>query len=424
MAIAEQIINPLDADQICFNFEGVDILDNKTKMYVFAADEEQAINKLTRARIDVHGIGEKKQRFAIQRKRLTRDQLGTFAIQLAQRTKSGEPIPQAIQDMARTTNNPLLRNALLDVWNELKKESVNVDKAFNSRADVFPDAFRHIIHVGLKKGDPSDMLQKYGARQQLTAANIAKIRGALIYPAVVLVLASIIVFILCYFILPTMSGMYQALLDASTTGAKLPLITRILLGVSDFLTSYIGLFTVALLIAGIVFFARWLHTEKGSDWFQRKSIRWPLIGNLIRQFNAAHVVDLMSILASVITPTEFLNEAAAASLNVVYRETLSAVREGFRDGGLTLETAFTPYSYLFGNDFQASVATGEKTGELPEQLRNYAELLDRRVQESTAKLSKLVEPLTLIIAGLTIGLIVIAAYYPLFDLVGQLANKH
>ena len=422
MAIAEQTINPLDADQTCFNFTGVDILDNPTRMYVFAADEEQAINKLTRARIDVHGIGEKKQRFSIRRKRLSRDQLGTFAIQLSQRTKSGEPIPQAIQDMARTTNNPLLREALLDVWNELKKESVNVDKAFDTRADVFPEAFRHIIHVGLKKGDPSDMLHKYGIRQQLTAANIAKIRGALIYPAVVLSLASIIVFILCYFILPTMAGMYQALLDTAT-GSQLPLITRILLGVSDFLTSWIGLFSVALFIAGIVVFVRWLRTEKGADWFQRKSIRWPLIGPLIREFNAAHVVDLMSILASVITPTEFLQEAAAASLNVVYRETLSAVREGFRDGGLTLETAFTPYSYLFGNDFQAAVATGEKTGELPEQLRNYAELLDRRVQESTARLSKLVEPLTLVIAGVTIGLIVIAAYYPLFDLVGQLANK-
>jgi len=422
MAIAEQTINPLDADQTCFNFTGVDILDNPTRMYVFAADEEQAISKLTRARIDVHGIGEKKQRFSIRRKRLSRDQLGTFAIQLSQRTKSGEPIPQAIQDMARTTNNPLLREALLDVWNELKKESVNVDKAFDTRADVFPEAFRHIIHVGLKKGDPSDMLHKYGIRQQLTAANIAKIRGALIYPAVVLSLASIIVFILCYFILPTMAGMYQALLDTAT-GSQLPLITRILLGVSDFLTSWIGLFSVALFIAGIIVLARWLRTEKGADWFQRKSIRWPLIGPLIREFNAAHVVDLMSILASVVTPTEFLQEAAAASLNVIYRETLNAVREGFRDGGLTLETAFTPYSYLFGNDFQAAVATGEKTGELPEQLRNYAELLDRRVQESTARLSKLVEPLTLVIAGVTIGLIVIAAYYPLFDLVGQLANK-
>jgi len=423
MATAEHTINPVDAEQVCFNFEGNDILGNQTKMYVFAADEQQAIDKLTNARIEVEGIGEKKQRLSMPRKRLTRDQLGTFAIQLSERTASGEPIPQAIQDMARTTNNPLLRNALLDVWNELKKESVNVDQAFNLRADVFPDAFRHIIHVGLKKGDPSDMLRKYGQRQQLTAANIAKIRGALIYPAVVLSLASVIVWILVYFILPSMAGMYQALLDAAS-GAKLPLITRMLLGISDFVTSYTGLFAIGFVIVAIILMFRWLRTERGSDWFQRKSIRWPLVGPLVRQFNAAHVVDLMSILASVITPTEFLNEAAAASLNVVYRETLTAVREGFRDGGLNLETAFTPYAYLFGNDFQAAVATGEKTGQLPDQLRNYAGLLDRRVQESTARLSKLVEPLTLVIAGVTIGLIVIAAYYPLFDLVGQMANKH
>ncbi len=124
-----------------------------------------------------------------------------------------------------------------------------------------------------------------------------------------------------------------------------------------------------------------------------------------------------------LTAPEFLQEASAASLNVVYRETLDAIRESQRDGALDLTTATTPYSYLFGDEFQASVATGEETGRLSEQLENYAKLLDRRVQESTARLSKLVEPLTLVIAGVIIGLIVIAAYWPLFQIVGDMSNS-
>jgi len=415
--------NLLDAEQICYDYQGTNIFGGSlVKQYIYAANADQAEALLTRAKIDVDVITPRREGFRRKKKALTREELGTFAIQLAERTKASDPIPKAIQDIARSSNNPLLREALLDVYAEIKKEFVNLDQAFNVRADVFPDAFRHIIRVGTTKGDPSDMLSKYGERQLLTAENMAKVKGALIYPSVVLSLASILVLILCTFVLPNMEQLYVALIDP-TSGASLPWLTRALLTFSNFLASLYGLITLALLIFGIVLLVRWLRTDAGKDWFQRKSLNWPLIGNLIREFNAAHVIDLMAILAPVLTPTEFLREASAAALNVVYRETLDAIRESFRSGALNLTDAMTPYARLFGDEFVAAVATGEQTGRLATQLGNYARLVDRRVQESTARLSKTVEPLTLIIAGIVIGLIVVAAYWPLFSLVGDLANK-
>jgi type IV pilus assembly protein PilC len=416
--------HPLDAEQTCFNYQGVNILgDELSKQYIYASTEEQAEAVLTRAKVEVQAIAPRREGLKRRKKSLSREELGTFAIQLAERTRASDPIPKAIQDIARSSNNPLLREALLDVYNQVKKESLNLDEAFSIRPDVFPDAFRHIIRVGTTKGDPSDMLTKYGERQLLTAENMAKVKGALIYPAVVLSLAAVIVFILCYFILPKMEEMYKALLDP-TSGAKLPWLTRGLLGFSNFLVSWYGMAAMIGAVIGIIMLTRWLRTDAGKDWFQRKSINWPLVGNLVREFNAAHVIDLMSILAPLVTPAEFLREASAASLNVVYRETLDSVRESFRSGALDLTTAVTPYPRLFGDEFSAAVATGEQTGRLAVQLGNYAKLLDRRVQDSTAKLAKTVEPLTLVVAGLAIGLIVIAAYWPLFSLVGEMANKH
>ncbi|MGH9962928.1 MAG: type II secretion system F family protein, partial [Pyrinomonadaceae bacterium] len=200
--------HPLDAEQTCFKYQGTDILGGEpTKQYIYATTEEQAEAVLTRAKIEVQTIAPRREGLRRRKRHLTREELGTFAIQLAERTRASDPIPKAIQDIARSSNNPLLREALLDVWNEVKKESVNLDQAFNVRPDVFPDAFRHIIRVGTTKGDPSDMLSKYGERQLLTAENMAKVKGALIYPAVVLSLAAVIVFILCYFILPKMEEM-------------------------------------------------------------------------------------------------------------------------------------------------------------------------------------------------------------------------
>lgn len=416
-------VNPLDADQVCYDYQGTDIFGTSlVKQYIYAANPDQAGAILARAKIDVDAITPRREGLRRKKRRLSREELGTFAIQLAERTKASDPIPKAILDIARSTNNRLLREALLDVYAEIKKESLNLDQAFNVRADIFPDAFIHIIRVGTTKGDPSDMLSKYGERQLLTAENVSKVKGALIYPSVVLSLATALTILLCFFVIPSMAHMYEALLDP-TTGASLPWLTRALLAFSNFLVSLYGLITLALLILGIVLVVRWLRTDAGKDWFQRKSLNWPLIGKLIREFNAAHVIDLMAILAPVLTPTEFLREASAAALNVVYRETLDAIRESFRSGALDLTTAMTPYARLFGDEFAAAVATGEKTGRLAAQLGNYARLVDRRVQESTARLSKTVEPMTLIIAGIVIGLIVVAAYWPLFSLVGDLANK-
>ncbi|MDX6576488.1 MAG: type pilus assembly protein PilC [Blastocatellia bacterium] len=424
MSAAQELITPSvasDTEQIRFEYEGTDIFGNQKRMYVYALDESQAEAKLVSAKIDVETITARPPRLRRRRRTLSRDELGTFAIQLAERTES-ESIPQAIFELSRVTNNPLLRESLIDVYKLIKTEAVNIHEAFESRSDVFPEAFRHIIRVGTVKGNPSDMLRKYGNRQILTASNISKIKGALIYPGVVLSLATCIVIVLAYWILPAMSAMYTALLSQSK-GSKLPLLTRALLGFSDFLVSPLGVATLVGAVVVIVLVVRWLRTHNGKDWFQRHSIRWPLIGPLLRQFNAAHVIDLMSILAPMLPAPEFLLEAAAASLNVVYRETLLAIRESQRDGALDLTTAVAPYSYIFGDDFQTSVATGEQTAHLSEQLQNNARLLDRRVEEQTAKLSKLVEPLTLVVAGVLIGLIVIAAYWPLFQIVGDMSNS-
>jgi type IV pilus assembly protein PilC len=409
------------ADQICFLFDGTDALGRDVNFYIWASHETFALTALESAKITVTNIRPRSNPLQRQKRKVSRDDLANFALQLAERTRASEQIRQAIGDIARSSNNKALREALFQIHSELKTEGVQPAEAFRKHPQVFPDAFVHILHVGIKKGDPSDMLTEYGETQLRTSQNIQQMKGALYYPAVVLSLAAIVVAVLCIFILPRMEEMYQSLLEASH--GQLPAMTQALLGFSRFLVTIPGAITVGILFAILISLIKWSHSPNGRDIVARKALRLPLVGKLLRDFNAAYTVHLLSILAPVVTPNDFLREAAAASLNPVYRENLETIREAFRTGGLELQTAFAPYAFLFGDEFQPAIATGEKTGQLDIQLSRYATFLDNRVQESISRISKLVEPLTLLVAGIVIGLIVISAYLPLFTLIGQMSHN-
>lgn len=405
-------------DLVRFNYRGQTILGDPISYYIYAYSDEDARRQLEEARVSVEEVTPHVGRER-RRRRFKREDLGALSLQLSDRVKSGESIAGAVLEIGRATRHNLLREALMDVAIELRREGARPADAFRLRPDVFPRAFANIIGIGAKKGDISDVLTKYGESQLRTAENITKFKGALYYPATIIGLASVIIGVMCYFVLPKMEEFYASLLPLSR--GELPWMTGALLGLSRFMTGTAGLLALVCAAALGAYFVRWLKGE-GREVIERSSLNWPGVGALLRTFHAAYTVHLISILVGAgVTPSELLREAAESSMNVVYREQLTAIREAFQEGGLELQTAFAPYAFLFGDELQAVIATGEKTGRLDTQLEGYARLLDNRVQEAITRLSKLIEPLTLVGAGILIGLVVIAAYLPLFTLIGQIS---
>ncbi len=266
-------VAPAERPQIRFNYRGTDVLDNEVSFYMWATDEVTAVAALERAKIKVEAIRAQSERLTRRRKTVSREELGNFAIQLSERTRASEQIRQAVAGIARATNNRLLREALFDVNAELKREGAHAADAFRKRPDVFPDAFCHVMQVSMKSGDPSDMLKEYGETQLRTAENISRLKGALYYPAVIIALASIVVGVLCFFILPKMEEMYGALLEA--TGGQLPLLTRLLLGFSRFLVSLPGIVSLALFTGLLLYAVKWLKGPTGTEIIARQSLRWP-----------------------------------------------------------------------------------------------------------------------------------------------------
>lgn len=406
-----------------FDYTGVDPLGARIKYYLFAEDEEQARKALEEAGLTEVEVRRRREDLLTRlgrKKKVSRTDIGIFALQLAQRTKANQPVRFAVGEMAKISTHPTMRSALYDVHASMKGEALTVADAFRKRPDVFPESFVKILAVGAKEGDPTNMLLRYGQSQIKTAENISRIISALIYPGVILALSLIIVFVLCYYVLPQMEEMYKGLLE--TSQAQLPLMTRILLGVARNITSLPGIAAIVAVVAGIVWLFKWARTERGAEFLGRKMLRWPLIGEVLRTFNAAYTTRLIAILSNIMKPSEFLQEVSEASINAAYGDTLAAIREALTKNRLKLKTAVLPYSWLFTDLFQPAVATAEDTGDLT-KLHDTADLLDYEVEKSITRLSKMAEPLSIAVAGTIIALLVMAAYWPLFSLIGELSNK-
>jgi type IV pilus assembly protein PilC len=415
---------PAEEEQICFNYSGTDSMERPVSYYLFADNEDHALKVLEHAGISNVSVWPRKETFRLKRKRVSRKDRGLIALQLAERVKANQKMSYAVGQMAKVNNHPVLRTALYDVRNALKHDVDKPADAFRKRVDVFGQSFCKIIEVATSEnntGDPSEILTEYGESQIKTAENISRMIGATIYPSVVLGVATGILFVLCYWVMPQMEEMYKGLLE--TTQAELPLPTTILLAVSHFMIGPGGIVVMLLIFGGIFFGYKKLKSDEGSEWIQRKCLSWPLVGPLVRLLNAAYTIHLIAILSDVITPKETLKEVASASLNVVYEENLLAMRKSLVEDSLKFQTVVAPYAFLFGDDFQAQITTAEDAGDLS-QLNRYAKMLDKQVEESISRLSKLIEPLTILVAGGVIFLIILSFYLPMFTLIGRLANKH
>jgi type IV pilus assembly protein PilC len=180
-----------------------------------------------------------------------------------------------------------------------------------------------------------------------------------------------------------------------------------------------------LLVSGaVVWGVRWLlYTRSGQEWYERHALRLPVLGPLLKTFHAAYSVHLLALLCEILLPKVAVAELAHASLNAVFRERLEGVHQAMDDKAVKMSAAFLPHADLFGHDFQPTLATAEETRDFG-GLERLGQVLDEELETQLTKFSKLMEPVTIICAGVGIFLVLIAMYLPLITLIGRLANRY
>jgi len=321
---------------------------------------------------------------------------------------------------------------------ELVINGRSLSEAFSAQKDpngepLFPITFICALRIGEEVGTASDFdsgasksaflltLHRYAEAEKKADAIRSSIRSAMMYPIAVVIFCCIAVGIVEYFVMPKMVELYSSLLTGED--AKLPLITRIMIGGSDFLTSWWGIGFMILVVIGAVALWRWTKTKNGSDAIKVFALRLPVFGSFFRHYFAAQTLRTLAMLSTGIpSMTERFLVAAETATNPEYARMLMHVRHRFMTESTDLHKLFMPYPFLMGKEFNGVLLTYDKTADMQGTFHNYAKVVEIRAQRELESVLFWFQNFAIVPVGIFVGFIVAALYSPMFELAGRIGH--
>ncbi len=419
-----------------FNFSGVDSLGEPVKGFVQTEEAALAAAELERAGISVQSMSERSGPRKKNR-RPTSIEFATLAEQFGDLMEVGESPTQVCRLLAFAQTNKMLADALLDA-SDLIINGRSLSEAFVAQMDhkgepLFPVTFICALRIGEEVGTAADAesgisksaflltLHRFAEAEKKAEAIRSSIRSALMYPIAVVVFCIISVAVVLYFVMPKMVELYTSLLTGDDT--RLPIITRIMIGASDFLVSWWGLGTVAFVVIALLYFWRWTQTPAGSDTVKVAALRMPVFGLFFRHYYSAQTLRTLAMLSSGIpSMTERFLVAAETSTNPEYAQMLMHVRHRFMTESTDLHKLFIPYPFLMGKEFGGVLLTFEKTADMQNTFHNYAKVVETRAQRELEVVLFWFQNFAIVPVGAFVGFIIAALYSPMFELAGRLGH--
>ncbi len=333
--------------------------------------------------------------------------VAVFTRQFATMVDSGLSISRSLAVLSTQVENKYLGQKLKTVREDIEAGS-SLSQALAKHPKVFSNLYVSMVQAG-EVGGSIDVVLKNTANQLEAQVELnRKVRGAMVYPIVVVSVIAIIFLIMMVVIVPIFKKLF------TTLGGQLPLPTRILITISNTLVSWRCVIVIAVIVAGIIALRRWINTENGRLKWDAFKLKPPIFGALTHKAVLARFAStLSSLLQSGVPVMEALDIVASASGNQVMAEAVvdikAAVREGrsFADP-MKLHEIFTPLIVQM-------VEVGEQTGALDEMLQRSADFYMGEVNQTVDNLTSILEPLLVVTMGVVVGTIIISLYLPMFD---------
>ncbi|KXG76776.1 Type II secretion system protein F [Thermotalea metallivorans] len=343
--------------------------------------------------------------------RVTSKDIAVFCRQFYTMLNAGISIVNCLDILCRQTENKKLKKAVEDVYEEVQK-GMGLSETLRKQKNIFPDLLINMVEAGEISGTLDVIMDRMATHYEKENKINNKIKGAMIYPIVLSIVAMGVVAFLLTFVMPTFVGMFQS------GGVELPFPTRILLFISDSIRKYWYLLILAFLgvVYGLISFVR---SDKGKWLIDNFLFRIPVVKGTIQKIVTARFTRTLStLLSSGIPLLQALDVVAKIVGNKVVEKGIQTAKEEVRKG--TGLAGPIKKIGIFPPMVDSMIAVGEESGFLDEILEKTANFYDEEVEAALTKMTALIEPLMIVVMAFIVGAIVIAMVLPMFDMMNTI----
>jgi type IV pilus assembly protein PilC len=372
-----------------------------------ATNREEAINQLKKQRLNVIKIDEQAGKKKKPGKVAMRD-IVIFTRMFSTMINSGLPLVQAMGILAEQSENPALREVTKQVVFDVESGNTVAD-ALKKHPNAFSDLYVNMVAAGEAGGILDTILMRLAVFMEKNDALVRKVKGAMIYPGVIMTVAAGAILVLLIFVIPTFQRMF------TEAGIALPLPTQIVIGMSKGLQAYWWM--LALGVGAAVFSVKkYYATQGGKLVIDRLMLKAPVLGDVLRKSAVSRFTRTLGMLiSSGVSILDGLEITAKTSGNRVIQDAIMDSRSSIAGG----ETISAPLkkSGVFPPMVVSMINVGEQTGGLDEMLSKIADFYDEEVDAAVSGLFAMMEPVMIVFLGVVVGGMVVAMYLPIFDMI-------
>jgi len=338
-----------------------------------------------------------------------------FSRQFATMINSGVPILQSLNVMAQQTENKKLKRKLYEIRNDVEGGS-SLYEAMSKHRDVFDDLYVNMVDAGEVGGVLDVVLDRLAGYIEKAASLKSKVKGAMIYPAVVVTVAVAVITIIMLFVIPTFAKMF------ADFGSALPLPTQIVINISNWFKENIGYLILGVILFIVVFRLLYKRVEPFKIFIDRTILFLPVFGPLLRKVAVARFSRTFSTMISSGVPIlQALDIVAKTSGNKTIELGVLDAKKSIAEG----QTISEPLedTGVFPPMVIHMISIGETTGALDTMLEKIADFYDDEVDNAVSALTSLIEPLMIVFLGVVVGGLVISLYLPIFKIAGVVSGQ-
>lgn len=335
-----------------------------------------------------------------------------FAKNLSSMIDAGLPVSKSLSTLEKQFKNPKFKQIIQNINSDIKKgDPINI--ALKKYPNVFSSLFVSMVKAGEESGKIADSLKIVYEQMESSDFLRKKVKGAMIYPIIIVIAMLVIGILMLVFIVPTLQ---ETFIDV---GAELPLSTQIVIAFSNFLKNHIILFfnSLIILLAGGFFSSR---TRRGKNMIDTVVLKIPIISTIIKEINSARTArTLSSLLSSGVDIVRAFDITEEIIQNHHYKKVLNDAKKNIQ-GGVPIAEIFVQNEKLYPPIVGAMMEVGEETGKLPKMLLEIASFYEGEVAQKTKNISTIIEPILMVFIGVAVGFFAVSMISPMYSLMNNI----